>query len=163
MTWQSGEHTIRFLLERGRLEDLPEVDADAAAEENLERAEKRRSSLEKLDPDDDPEGTLSHAYDVYRFAAEALLAAQGLRSTGGEGGHRTVEDAISAQFGEEIAAFAKLIFERMRGLRHGAQYVDPGRAPLGSDDARWVIEKAVEALKGARTILDSGRLDRFRI
>lgn len=45
---------------------------------------------------------LAATYDAYRMAAEALLGRQGLRATGGEGSHMTVEDAISAQFAKQI-------------------------------------------------------------
>jgi hypothetical protein len=47
------------------------------------------------------------AYDAYRMAAEALLARQALRATGGDGSHMAVEDAVSAQFRADIPAFAK--------------------------------------------------------
>ncbi len=41
----------------------------------------------------DVEGAYVAAYDAYRMAAECLLARQGLRATGGDGSHMTVEDA----------------------------------------------------------------------
>jgi hypothetical protein len=65
------------------------------------------------------DGAFIAAYDAYRMAAEALLARQGLRATGGDGSHMAVEDAVSAQFGTEIPAFAKPTFERFRRARHG--------------------------------------------
>ena len=49
------------------------------------------------------------AYDAYRMAAEALLICQGLRATGGEGSHMTVEDVMNAQFGSMM----KIILEAM--------------------------------------------------
>jgi len=75
------------------------------------------------------------AYDAYRMAAEALLARQALRATGGDGSHTAVEDAVSAQFREEIPAFAKPAFERLRRARHSAQYFDPSAPPLTASDA----------------------------
>ena len=48
------------------------------------------------------------------MAAESLLTRQGLRTTGGDGSHMTVEDAVSAQFAEDIPAFVKPTFERFR-------------------------------------------------
>ncbi len=54
------------------------------------------------------------------MAAEALLARQALRATGGDGSHMAVEDAVSAQFQTEIPAFAKPTFERFRRARHSA-------------------------------------------
>jgi hypothetical protein len=102
--------------------------------------------LEKGDVD----GAYAAAYDAYRMAAEALLARQGLRATGGDGSHMAVEDAISAQFVAEIPAFAKPIFERLRRTRHTAQYFDPSAAPISGPDVEWAIEKATAALEGAK-------------
>ena len=78
----------------------------------------------------DVDGAFVAAYDAYRMAAEALLARQALRATGGDGSHMAVEDAVSAQFGAEISAFTKPTFERLRRARHSAQYFDPSAPPL---------------------------------
>ena len=82
----------------------------------------------------DVDGAYVAAYDAYRMAAEALLGRQGLRATGGDGSHMAVEDAVSAQFGDGIPAFAKPTFERLRRTRHTAQYFDPSAAPISSAD-----------------------------
>lgn len=90
------------------------------------------------------------AYDAYRMAAEALLIRQGLRATGGEGSHVTVEDAISGQFAKQIPGFAKPTFERLRRTRHAAQYFDPSSAEISEDDAAWALKtsrKVVEAVE----------------
>lgn len=96
-----------------------------------------------------------------RTAAESLLARQGLRATGGDGSHMTVEDAVSAQFAIDIPAFAKPTFERFRRTRHSAQYFDPNAAPITRADASWAIEKATAALSGARAVLADSPPDRF--
>ena len=86
------------------------------------------------------------------LAAEALLTRQGLRATGGEGSHMTVEDAISAQYAKQIPGFAKPTFERLRRTRHSAQYFDPSSAEINADDSAW-------ALSTARTVVEAvGRL-----
>jgi hypothetical protein len=95
------------------------------------------------------------------MAAEALLARQGLRATGGDGSHMSVEDAVSAQFAVEIPAFAKPIFERLRRTRHTAQYFDPSAAPITKPDAEWAIQKATEALAGAKTVRSATPPERF--
>ena len=87
------------------------------------------------------------------MAMEALLAWQGMRATGGDGSHMTVEDAVSAQFAAEIPAFAKPTFERFRRTRHAAQYFDPDAAPITEADAKWAIEKAAAALAGVKRLL----------
>jgi hypothetical protein len=95
------------------------------------------------------------------MAAEALLARQGLRATGGDGSHMAVGDAVSAQFATEIAAFAKPTFERLRRARHAAQYFDPSAAPLTASDATWAIGKAKEALSGVKALLAATPPERF--
>ncbi len=95
------------------------------------------------------------------MAGEALLVRQGLRATGGEGSHVTVEDAISAQFGDRIAAFAKPTFERMRRTRHTAQYFDPSAAPIELGDAEWAVRMSEQAVEGATAMLESDPPGRF--
>lgn len=106
-------------------------------------------------------GSYALAYDAYRMTAEALLAQQCLRATGGEGGHVTVEDAAAAQFSAEIPAFAKPTFERIRRTRHTAQYFDPDEPDVTDDDAAWAVEQADEAIAGATRLLSSGLLESF--
>jgi hypothetical protein len=101
----------------------------------------------------DIDGAYVAAYDAYRMAAEGLLAWHGMRATGGDGSHMTVEDAVSAQFAVDIPAFAKPTFERFRRTRHTAQYFDPNAAPITKSDASWAIEKATAALAGVRRLL----------
>lgn len=107
------------------------------------------------------DGAYVAAYDAYRMAAEALLARQALRATGGDGSHMAVEDAVSAQYKAEIPAFTKPTFERFRRARHSAQYFDPSAAPLTTSDATWAIEKAKEALSGVKVLLAASPPERF--
>jgi len=72
-----------------------------------------------------------------------------------------VDDAVSAQFGTEIPAFAKPTFERFRRARHAAQYFDPSVAPLIASDAEWAIGKAQEALSGVKALLAASPAERF--
>ena len=160
--WPSGEQTVQFLVDRGRLESFEASDLTALVTAQLGRATLRLnatadSALEKGDVD----GAYAAAYDAYRMAAEALLARQGLRATGGEGSHMSVEDAVSAQFAAVIPAFAKPTFERLRRTRHTAQYFDPSAAPITKPDAAWAIEKATAALAGARALLSATPPERF--
>lgn len=160
--WASGERTVRFLIGRGRLEAFEASDLAASAAAQVERATRRleataRAALENGDLD----GAYAAAYDSYRMAAEALLARQGLRATGGDGSHMAVEDAMSAQFAAEIPAFAKPAFERFRRTRHTAQYFDPSAAPISKADAEWAIEKAAGALSGVKTVLSATPPGRF--
>ncbi len=97
------------------------------------------------------------AYDAYRMGAESLLMRQALRATGGDGSHVIVEDAVSTQFADEIAAFAKPTFERFRRTRHSAQYPDQDAPEVTSDDAAWAISTAGAALDGVRRVSEATR------
>jgi hypothetical protein len=152
--WEAGERTVRYLVGRGRLESFAASDLGALAEALLGRAALRvETTATAALAGGDIDGAFVAAYDGYRMAAEALLASQGLRATGGDGAHVTVEDAVSAQFAGEIPAFAKPTFERFRRTRHSAQYFDPSAAPITELDASWAIDKAASALAGVRAVL----------
>ena len=160
--WVTGERTVRFLVERGRLESFEAQDFGASAQALIGRATLRvvTTAVAALDGGD-VDGAYVAAYDAYRMSAEALLAWQGLRATGGDGSHMTIEDAVSAQFAKDIPAFAKPTFERFRRTRHAAQYFDPDAAPITKSDASWAIEKASAALGCAKALLDNSSLGRF--
>jgi uncharacterized protein (UPF0332 family) len=160
--WLKGEQTVMYLIDRGRLESFEASDLTALADAQIHRATLRLtataiSALENGDVD----GAYAAAYDAYRMAAEALLGRQGLRATGGDGSHMSVEDAVSAQFAAEIPAFAKPTFERLRRTRHTAQYFDPSAAPITKPDAEWAIEKAAAAWEGAKALLSAMPPERF--
>jgi len=160
--WRKGEQTVQFLISRGRLESFEAADLGALAESQIARAalrvEATAAAALKLG---DVDGAYAAAYDAYRMAAESLLARQGLRATGGEGSHMTVEDAASAQFAADIPAFAKPTFERLRRTRHTAQYFDPSAPPITEADAAWAIAKATAALSGAKALLAGSPPGRF--
>lgn len=160
--WPKGEQTVRFLIGRGRLESIATNDLVASAEAQVRRATLRlnATAIPALSHGD-VDGAYVAAYDAYRMAAEALLVRQGLRATGGDGSHMSVEDAVSAQFAAEIPAFAKPTFERLRRTRHTAQYFDPSAAPITEPDAEWAIEKSSAALGGVKALFSDTPPERF--
>jgi hypothetical protein len=160
--WRKGEQTVQFLVDRGRLESFKAANLSAVVNAQIARAALRveataAAALKMGDVD----GAYVAAYDAYRMGAESLLALQGLRATGGDGSHMTVEDAVSAQFAADIPAFAKPTFERLRRTRHTAQYFDPAAAPITEPDASWAIEKATAALSGVKALLLASPPERF--
>lgn len=155
--WPTGEKTVSFLLNRGRLESLGETDLGNAATTAIGRLRTATAALEG----DDVDGAYAAAYDAYRMAAEALLVRQGLRATGGDGSHVTVEDAVGAQFAGQVSALAKPTFERMRRTRHTAQYFDPSAPPIERGDAEWALEMSRQAVEGATELIDRTPPDRF--
>ncbi len=160
--WARGERTVQYLVDQNRLESFTADDLAALTEALVGRAVLRvETTAAAALAGGDVDGAYVAAYDGYRMAAEALLARQALRATGGDGSHVAVEDAVSAQFRAEIPAFAKPTFERFRRARHSAQYFDPSVPPLTASDAAWAIEKAKEALAGVRALLAASPLERF--
>ena len=160
--WASGEQTVQFLVGRNRLESFEAEDLAALTETLIGRAILRvETTATAALAGGDVDGAFVAAYDGYRMTAEALLARQALRATGGDGSHMAVEDAASAQFGAEIPAFTKPTFERLRRSRHAAQYFDPSTAPLTESDATWAIGKAKEALSGVKALLAATPPERF--
>ena len=157
-----GQADGRVSARRGRLESFDAGDLAGLADALMARAALRvEATATAALAAGGGDGAYVAAYDAYRMTAEALLARQSLRATGGEGSHMTVEDAVSAQFGAEIPAYAKAAFERFRRTRHSARYFDPAAAPLTRPDADWAIAKAADAVAGARKVLGSDRLGRF--
>jgi len=160
--WARGEQTVQFLVDRGRLESFEAGDLTALTEALITRAVRRvETTAAAALAGGDVDGAYVAAYDAYRMAAEALLARQVLRATGGDGSHMAVEDAVSAQFARDIPAFAKPTFERFRRTRHSAQYFDPSAAPITTSDASWAIEKAAAALSAVTALLAASPPERF--
>lgn len=160
--WEKGERAVQYLIGKGRLETFAGEDLGALAEALMGRAALRvETTAAAALQGGDVDGAYVAAYDAYRMAAESLLARQGLRATGGDGSHMTVEDAVSAQFAVDIPAFAKPTFERFRRTRHSAQYFDPAAAPITQPDASWAIEKATAALSGVKALLAVAPPERF--
>ena len=148
----NGRTTIEYLLGRGRLERIDGETAGDSAATIIGRAARRLLTAEGGLAASDIEGAFAAAYDAYRMGAEALLIRQGMRATGGDGSHMTVEDAVSAQYAKQIPELAKPTFERFRRTRHAAQYFDPSSAEISADDSAW-------ALSTARTVVEKvGRL-----
>lgn len=149
-------------MSKDRLEIFESDDLDALASAQVARAALRvevtaAAALKGGDID----GAFVAAYDAYRMVAESLLMRQGLRATGGDGSHMTVEDAVSAQFAVDIPAFAKPTFGRFRQTRHSAQYFDPAAAPIAKPDASWAIEKATAALAGVKALFATRPPERY--
>jgi uncharacterized protein (UPF0332 family) len=160
--WHRGEQTVTNLIGRGRLERFEVSDPAGLADTLAGRAARRLEATAKAAlANGDVEGAYSAAYDAYRMAAEALLACQQLRAIGGEGSHKCVEDAVSAQFSADVPAFTKPIFEWLPRTRHAAQYFDPAATPITESDAAWAIEKAASVVAAVGALLQAGLLAKF--
>jgi hypothetical protein len=160
--WEPGQQTVEYLIGKNRLESFESRDLGILADALVTRALRRVDTTAAAAlGGGDIDGAYVAAYDGYRMAAESLLARQGLRATGGDGSHMSVEDAVSAQFAAVIPAFAKPTFERLRRTRHSAQYFDPAAAPITDLDASWAVEKATAAVSGVKALLAKSPPGRF--
>jgi HEPN domain len=160
-TPSDGRNTIHYLLDRGRLERVDGKTAGDSAIAVVGRATRRLLTAEGGLDAGDSEGSFAASYDAYRMAAEALLVRQGLRATGGEGSHVTVEDSISGQYSKLVPGFAKPTFERLRRTRHAAQYFDPSSPEISSDDAAWALETARSVVDAVERVLATDPPDLF--
>jgi hypothetical protein len=87
----------------------------------------------------DVDGAYAAAYDAYRMAAEAPPGREGLRATGGDSSHMSVEDAVSAQFVEEVPAFAECTEPTVISRRWEEQYrVGASLNHRGFDACQWL-------------------------
>lgn len=161
MKWPEGQSTVDFLVKRGRLEFVNDSESDHASIVLMGRASDRLASASTIADSKDVNGAYSLAYDAYRMAAEALLLRQGLRATGGDGSHMTVEDTVAAQFADRIPQFAKRTFEMLRTTRHRAQYFELKAPEIKEDDATWAISTAAEAIAAAQALIDGNLLDHY--
>src|SRR5258707_11528474 len=136
--WARGEQTVQYLVDRNRLESFEAIDLAALAETVVARAVLRvETTASAALAGGDVDGAYVAAYDAYRMTAEALLARQALRATGGDGSHMAVEGAGSAQVRGKMLACTKPTVEQLRRARHSAQYFDPSAPPLTPSDASW--------------------------
>ncbi|WP_420443115.1 hypothetical protein [Candidatus Poriferisodalis sp.] len=161
VVWQTGKSAIDYLIKDGRLESVSERGREQAADRLIQDASKRLDSARRL-MESDTGSAFSLAYDAYRMAADSLLALQCLRATGGDGSHRILEDAISAQFGNRIPSFSKPRFEQFRQMRNASQYPDYESPDLTDSDAQWAIDLAGDAVSGAQDLTGVVELGPYR-
>jgi uncharacterized protein (UPF0332 family) len=142
--WPRGEAVIERLLAASALDVIGKSAADG---EPLLKLARRRLKIAEAALDIDTDGAYTNSYDAARLAATALLAQQGLRPTTG-GGHRAVEDALLAQFGQGFAKFSVL-----RRRRHELDYPEITYSESSRDEAEDAVNTARSFLEAASKIL----------
>jgi HEPN domain-containing protein len=93
---------------------------------------------------DDTSMAFVAAYDAARKALSAILAVQGLRAKGGEGGHAVLLDAVRSQFPDHRRELQR--FDWMRTVRNNTEYPDfttPSATPTDAAEARQAAETIV--------------------
>ena len=142
--WKRGEATIERLISAGEIDTISRSASDGAAV--LEQAN-RRLRIAEAALEIDSDGAYTNSYDAARLAAAALLAQQGLRPTV-TGGHRAVETALLAQFGEGFAKFSVL-----RRRRHELDYPDTSYSEASDEEAQDAVQVAQLFVETAAKIL----------
>ena len=147
--WKRGEAAVERLLASGDLDEIGKSASDGSAV--LEQA-KRRLKVAEAALAIDPDAAYTNAYDAARLAATALLTQQGLRPTTA-GGHRAVEEALLAQFGQGFSKFSVL-----RRRRHELDYPDTtySEAQDALGTARLFVETAARILPELGFFGDTG-------
>jgi len=118
--WEPNERGIEYLVERGRLEKVASRPQTAA--HLLVEARRHLASAQVLAETADVSLAFVAAYDAARKALSAILAVQGIRVKGGDGGHSVLLDAIRPQFPDERQVLQR--FDWMRTVRNNTEYPD---------------------------------------
>jgi hypothetical protein len=141
--WSQGEEFIEGMLERGQLDTVHP--SPEHADLLMTQAEGHLAAAAPL-VELHPPSAFTLLYDAARKAMTAVLAKQGLRPTGKEGGHAAVEQAIEAQMGPNIQHVVRP-FRRLRARRNEVEYPSIGDIPMtpeevsdGLTDASGIID-----------------------
>lgn len=148
--WTRGEADIERMLTSQELQRVRGDAADGAGW--LEKAKTTLASAEDL-VDSDPNSAYTLAYDAARFACAGLLAHQGLRATT-TGGHYTVQQAMTRQFGATFEPFST-----MRRRRNELEYPQFPDEIVETDEADHAITIARSLIQAAEKLLE--HLDLF--
>lgn len=142
--WGHGATQIEALLGKRHLERVSGAKADGSPW--LKKVSQRLETATGIIADD-PESAFVLAYDAARFAAEALLAQQGLRPTQA-GGHIAVSEAVRAQFSGPFTALNSL-----RRRRNELEYPSFPGEHIDPDEVTTAITTARDQLEAAEKLL----------
>lgn len=147
VAWRPDAPATAYLLGRGQIEQVNANPGHAAA--ILVEARKHLGSARLLATTDDVAAAFVMAYDAARKSLAAMLAVQGLRAKGGDGGHRVLGELMQAQLPENKQMLRE--FDWMRQKRNDTEYREENR-PTAS------IEDVVDAIPAAERIVELGEL-----
>jgi HEPN domain-containing protein len=141
--WEPHDRDVDFLIERRKIERV--VASDANARHLVREARRHLSSAAVLAGTDDVSAAFVTAYDAARKALSAILAVQGLRTKGGNGGHAVLLDVVRPQFPDDRAVLAR--FEWLRNVRNSTQYPDFEKPTATPDDVSVAIPAATRIVE----------------
>ena len=98
----------------------------------LTQARMHLSSARILATTQDSAAAFVTAYDAARKSLSAMLAVQGLRTRGGDGGHRVLSELMQAQLPQHKRTVRE--FDWMRQKRNDTQYPDPDTPTATAND-----------------------------
>lgn len=136
--WRPDAPATAYLLERGQIEQVNANPGHALV--ILAEARKHLSSARLLATTDDVAAAFVTAYDAARKAMAAMLAVQGLRAKGGDGGHRVLGELMQAQLPESKRLLRE--FDWMRQKRNDTEYREENRPSATMDDVTDAIPAA---------------------
>jgi HEPN domain-containing protein len=146
--WLPDAPATGFLLGRGQIE---RVEANPAhARSVLVQARMHLASARTLAATEDSAAAFVTAYDAARKSLTGMLAVQGLRARGGDGGHRVLGELMQAQLPQHRRTLRE--FDWMRQKRNETQYPDPDQPTATAVDV-------TDGIAAAERIVDLG--DRF--
>jgi HEPN domain-containing protein len=130
LAWLPNAPATGFLLDRGQIERIEPNPAHARA--ILAQARMHLSSARILAATEDAAAAFATAYDAARKSLSAMLAVQGLRARGGDGGHRVLSELMQAQLPRRRRTLRE--FDWMRQKRNDTQYPDPDKPTATAND-----------------------------
>ena len=134
------------LLKRGLIKPF-----DAAPSQISDRLVLARRDIETARSLTNADWAYNIAYNAMLQAARALMFAEGYRTAGGEGQHKTVvqfaEAALGRAFEEEVRFFEKMRVKRNRAVYDTAGIVSEAEARQAVDFAERFVSIIDDALK----------------
>ena len=103
--------------------------------------------------DTNPVGAFMLTYDAARKALTAILANQGLRPMGSEGGRAVLLDVVLAQLDPPLGDDLRE-FDWMRRLRNDSAYPSPDRKVASATDVEDALPAAERIIEIAATVIE---------
>lgn len=141
--WRPDAPATGFLLDRGQIERVRSNPEHAKAV--LADARRHLNSAAMLAETDDVAAAFVTADDAARKALAAMLAVQGLRARGGDGGHRVLGELMQAQLPDHRRALRE--FDWMRQKRNDTEYWEQDWPTATPDDVADAIPAATRLVE----------------